>query len=253
MRTGSESSRTQPTDGRCRVRIYRGGPRAGAGRGLLPRRRFRAGKPRHRSPAVRGARPPRPAARWSRWTTGWRRSTPIRPRSTTRARVLRWVAANAKALGVDPARLAVAGSSAGAALAASLAQRSRRRLVAAGGVPAAAPTGARRPGHRVEGGIPHQSGLRRRGRRADVAPLPGPAGRVEDAVPARRDGFAGLPPALITCAEIDPFRDEAIDYALRLLRAGVSTELHVFPRHLPRVRFAAARLGWLATLVRAAG
>jgi acetyl esterase/lipase len=33
---------------------------------------------------------------------------------------------------------------------------------------------------------------------------------------------------LITCAEIDPFRDEAVDYALRLLHAGVSTELHVF-------------------------
>ena len=35
---------------------------------------------------------------------------------------------------------------------------------------------------------------------------------------------------MITCAEIDPFRDEAIDYALRLLRAGVATELHVFAR-----------------------
>jgi acetyl esterase/lipase len=34
---------------------------------------------------------------------------------------------------------------------------------------------------------------------------------------------------LITCAEIDPFRDEAVEYALRLLRAGVSTELAVFP------------------------
>jgi len=49
------------------------------------------------------------------------------------------------------------------------------------------------------------------------------------AVPARRNGLAGLPPALIMCAEIDPFRDEAVDYALQLLRARVSTELHVFP------------------------
>jgi acetyl esterase/lipase len=46
------------------------------------------------------------------------------------------------------------------------------------------------------------------------------------AVPAR-DDRAGLG---ITCAEIDPCRDEAVDYALQLLRAGVSTELHVFPR-----------------------
>lgn len=35
--------------------------------------------------------------------------------------------------------------------------------------------------------------------------------------------------ALITCSELDPLRDEAVDYALRLMRAGVATELHVFP------------------------
>jgi acetyl esterase len=27
---------------------------------------------------------------------------------------------------------------------------------------------------------------------------------------------------------IDPLRDEALDYALRLLRAGIATDLHVF-------------------------
>ena len=58
----------------------------------------------------------------------------------------------------------------------------------------------------------------------------GPEAASGDAVPARRDRFEGLPPALITCAEIDPFRDEAIGYALQLLGAGVSTELHGFPR-----------------------
>jgi acetyl esterase/lipase len=36
-------------------------------------------------------------------------------------------------------------------------------------------------------------------------------------------------PALITCSELDPLRDEAIDYARRLMLAGVATELHVFP------------------------
>ena len=35
--------------------------------------------------------------------------------------------------------------------------------------------------------------------------------------------------ALITCSELDPLRDEAIDYARRLMTAGVATELHVFP------------------------
>ena len=37
-----------------------------------------------------------------------------------------------------------------------------------------------------------------------------------------------MPTAFITCSDIDPLRDEALDYALRLLRAGVATELHVF-------------------------
>ena len=37
------------------------------------------------------------------------------------------------------------------------------------------------------------------------------------------------PAPSITCSELDPLRDEAIDYAVRLMRAGVATELHVFP------------------------
>ena len=44
-----------------------------------------------------------------------------------------------------------------------------------------------------------------------------------------RDDLAGVAAALITCSELDPLRDEAVDYALRLMWAGVATELHVFP------------------------
>ncbi|OBJ51729.1 alpha/beta hydrolase [Mycobacterium sp. 1423905.2] len=47
-------------------------------------------------------------------------------------------------------------------------------------------------------------------------------------VPAHRANLEGLPPTFISCAEIDPCRDEAIDYANRLLHAYVHTELHVF-------------------------
>lgn len=51
-----------------------------------------------------------------------------------------------------------------------------------------------------------------------------------DAVaPGRTEDLTGCPPAFITCSELDPLRDEAIDYATALLRAGVSTELHVVP------------------------
>jgi len=47
--------------------------------------------------------------------------------------------------------------------------------------------------------------------------------------PARAKDLHDLPPAYIVTGELDPMRDAAIDYATRLLHAGVSTELHVFP------------------------
>jgi acetyl esterase len=145
--------------------------------------------------------------------------------------VLRWVAANAAELGVDPARVAVGGSSAGAALAACLAHGA-----ADGSLPP------------VAFQLLHQPVLddRETASKAEFCASPafdseaaeqmwryylGPeSGVASAAVPARRGEFRDLPPALITCAEIDPFRDEAVDYALQLLRAGVSAELHVFAR-----------------------
>ena len=49
------------------------------------------------------------------------------------------------------------------------------------------------------------------------------------AAPSRLQDFAGLAPAFIDVVELDIFRDESILYALGLVRAGVSTELHVRP------------------------
>ena len=49
------------------------------------------------------------------------------------------------------------------------------------------------------------------------------------AAPARVDDLSGLPPAFIDVGEIDLFRDEDIDFAARLIQAGVPTELHVYP------------------------
>jgi acetyl esterase len=49
------------------------------------------------------------------------------------------------------------------------------------------------------------------------------------AAPARAEDLSGLPPAHVTTMEFDPLRDEGIEFALRLLRAGVSVELHSYP------------------------
>ncbi|BDB43730.1 alpha/beta hydrolase [Mycobacterium kiyosense] len=46
-------------------------------------------------------------------------------------------------------------------------------------------------------------------------------------VPAHRANLKGLPPTFVSCADVDPCRDEAIDYANRLLHAYVPTGLHV--------------------------
>ncbi|BBZ17353.1 alpha/beta hydrolase [Mycolicibacterium gadium] len=143
--------------------------------------------------------------------------------------VLTWVAENASELGVNVDRLAVAGSSAGAALAARLAQ--------------CAADGAAPP---VVFQLLHQPVLddRPTPSKDEFAATPGfdgPAveqmwrhyvgdGAVPvDAAPGRIRELSGVADALITCSELDPLRDEALDYAQRLMWAGVATELHVFP------------------------
>ncbi|WP_433562858.1 alpha/beta hydrolase [Nocardia sp. CA-151230] len=49
------------------------------------------------------------------------------------------------------------------------------------------------------------------------------------AAPARVADPAGLPPAYIEVGQLDIFRDEALTYALRLSRAGVPVEFHLYP------------------------
>lgn len=49
------------------------------------------------------------------------------------------------------------------------------------------------------------------------------------AAPARAEDLSNLPPAYVSTMEFDPLRDEGILYALKLMQAGVQTELHSFP------------------------
>lgn len=48
------------------------------------------------------------------------------------------------------------------------------------------------------------------------------------AVPARAQRLAGLPPTLILVGQVDPMRDEALNYAERLQAAGLTVFLQVF-------------------------
>ena len=66
--------------------------------------------------------------------------------------------------------------------------------------------------------------------------VPGRSGRRRRRAALRRTGtratvddLRGLPPTYIDVGELDPFRDEDIAYASRLLAAGVPCELHVTP------------------------
>jgi acetyl esterase len=124
-------------------------------------------------------------------------------------------------------RVAVAGSSAGGALAARVAQCS-----AAGELPPVVfqllhqPVLDDRPSPSKESFLatPGFDGVAAQQMWAYY--LPG--GVRVDAVPGRVEDLDGLPPAFISCSELDPLRDEALDYAMRLMWSGVSTELHVF-------------------------
>lgn len=49
------------------------------------------------------------------------------------------------------------------------------------------------------------------------------------ASPAHAKDLSGMPPTYIMIGTLDMFRDEAIDYAQRLMDAGVPVELHVIP------------------------
>jgi acetyl esterase/lipase len=49
------------------------------------------------------------------------------------------------------------------------------------------------------------------------------------AAPARMEDLANLPPAYIDVGEMDAFRDEDAEFALRLIKAGVPCEFRIYP------------------------
>ncbi len=51
-----------------------------------------------------------------------------------------------------------------------------------------------------------------------------------EASPIAADDFSLFPPTYMSVGDVDIFRDEAIDYARHLTRAGVPVELHILPK-----------------------
>jgi len=155
---------------------------------------------------------------------------------------LTWVAENADELGVDPARIAVGGASAGGCLATAVALMARDR-----GGPAPAfqllvyPMLDDRCDTPSMSEFPDNLTWTREHTRAGWDALLGGRSGGDDvdqyAAPARAPDLTGLPPALIQVGELEVFRDEDIDYATRLIRAGVPTQLHIYPRAYHSVDF----------------
>lgn len=144
---------------------------------------------------------------------------------------LKWLHANAAELGVDPARIAVMGESAGGGHAALLAIAARDR----GEVPLCFqcliyPMLDDRTGSSVIK-PPHMGALiwtaqsNRFGWESFLGQKPGLSRAPRGAVPARVADLKGLPPAFIGVGSLDLFYDEDVDYAQRLTAAGVLTEL----------------------------
>jgi acetyl esterase/lipase len=148
---------------------------------------------------------------------------------------LKWLQANANALGADPKRIAIMGESAGGGLAATLAIAARDR----GEIPIIFqlliyPMLDDRTGSTREP-APHIGRFiwSRQSNRFGWSSLLGvPAGSPNvprGAVPARVTDLRGLPPTYIGVGSIDLFVDEDMEYARRLVDAGVPTEFYLAP------------------------
>ncbi|MDT5390414.1 MAG: acetyl esterase [Mycobacterium sp.] len=144
-----------------------------------------------------------------------------------------WLVEHAASLGVDPARIAVAGDSAGGNLAAVTAVMCRRRDTP---MPVAQVLlyPAIDPSFETESYRTRATGYFNTRvamqwywhQYLGGADLPQPPWLV---APARADSHAGLPPALIATAELDPLHSEGVAYAAMLRAAGVPVVHRDFP------------------------
>jgi acetyl esterase/lipase len=138
---------------------------------------------------------------------------------------LTWLHAQAAALGVDPARMAVGGASAGGGLAAAVVQRAHDD-----GVPVAfqllvypmlddrTVLAENREDH---GRFVWTPASNRFGWTSYLGHAPGEPEPRPYAAPGRRTDLTGLPPAWVGVGELDLFFDEDVEYVSRLEAAAV--------------------------------
>lgn len=178
---------------------------------------------------------------------------------------LRWLFAEADALGIDRDRIGVMGESAGGGLAAAFAllvrDRAEYRLAFQHlGCPMLDDRTcvAENPNpYTGEFAWTRQNNCY--GWRSYLGQEPGSSDVSPYASAPRATDLAGLPPTFINVGAIDLFVDESIDYAKRLIRAGVPTELHVYPGGFHGFdswdsaisrRASAERVVWLRTMLK---
>ncbi len=148
---------------------------------------------------------------------------------------LKWVHAHAEELGIDRSKIAVGGESAGGYHAASLAIHARDHNE----VPIVFQllvypvlddrTGSTRPAPPAIGQFMWTASANRLAWGSLLGVPAGSSRAPAAAVPARVASVAGLPPAWIGVGSIDLFVEEDMEYARRLVHAGVATELLVVP------------------------
>ncbi|PPQ42289.1 alpha/beta hydrolase [Rhodopseudomonas palustris] len=174
----------------------------------------------------------------------------------------RWIADNARKLGIDPEQLSVGGDSAGGNLSAVVALHARDHggplLAGQVLIYPATDFSMRHPSHSE----PETSVLLTHSviRWFRDHYLSG-AQDADDwrASPARAETLAGLPPAFVITAGADPLRDEGDEYARRLADAGVPVTHRTYPgqfhgfftmgKLLPQANVAVREIGdWLKAL-----
>ena len=148
---------------------------------------------------------------------------------------LKWLYANAGELGVDVNRLAIGGASAGGGLTAGLGLLTRDRKE----VPLAFQlliypmlddrTVTTDDPHPYTGEFIWTKEANHFGWSALLGQEPGSEEVSPYAAAARAASVENLPPTYICVGALDLFLEEDLEYARRLMRAGVPTELHVYP------------------------